>query len=98
MCNEAPNLAPQQTRPSHSGCSSPSMGRVADLVSLGAALMRLIRYQSEFQELVMALHRGAIEGFTLGMSQEEDEADLFAVQDVYLHSRGEFLLGFIGER
>ena len=60
--------------------------------------MRLIRYQPEFQELVMALHRGAIEGFTLGMSQQEDEADLLAVQDVYLHSRGEFLLGFIGER
>ena len=63
-----------------------------------AALMRLIRYQPEFQELLLALHRSAIKGFTLGMSQQEDEADLLAVEDVYLHGRGEFLLGFIGER
>ena len=32
------------------------------------------------------------------MSQEQDEADLVAVEVFYLHSRGEFLLGFIGGR
>ena len=58
--------------------------------------MRLIRYQPEYQEPMLALHRSAIEGFTLGMSQQQDEADLVAVEEVYLHSRGEFLLGFIG--
>ena len=38
-----------------------------------AALMRLIRYQPEFQDPLLALHRSAIEGFTLGMSQQDDE-------------------------
>ena len=60
--------------------------------------MRLIRYQAEYQEPMLALHRSAIEGFTLGMSQQQDEADLVAIEEVYLRSRGEFLLGFIGER
>src|SRR5438874_8155262 len=60
--------------------------------------MRLIRYQPEHQKLMLALQRSAIDGFTLGMSQQQDEADLVAVEEVYLHSRGEFLLGFIGER
>jgi GNAT superfamily N-acetyltransferase len=60
--------------------------------------MHLIRYRAEYQEPMLALHRSAIEGFTLGMSQQQDEADLMAVEDVYLRSRGEFLLGCIGER
>ena len=47
---------------------------------------------------MLALHRSAIEGFTLGMSQQQDEVDLVAVEEIYLRSRGEFLLGFIGER
>ena len=34
----------------------------------------------------------------LGMSQQQDEADLVSVEDFYLRSRGEFLLGFIDER
>jgi GNAT superfamily N-acetyltransferase len=59
--------------------------------------MHLIRYQPEFKEPMLALHRCAIEGFTLGMSQQQDEADLMAVEEVYLRSRGEFLLGFISE-
>jgi GNAT superfamily N-acetyltransferase len=60
--------------------------------------MHLIRYQPEFQEPMLALHRSALEGFVLGMSQAQDEADLVAVEEVYLRRRGEFLLGFIGER
>jgi GNAT superfamily N-acetyltransferase len=60
--------------------------------------MRLIRYQPEYQEPMLALHRSAIEGFTLGMSQQQDEADLVAVEEIYLRSRGEFLLGFVSER
>jgi GNAT superfamily N-acetyltransferase len=60
--------------------------------------MHLIRYRAEYQEPMLALHRSAIEGFTLGMSQQQDEADLVALEDVYLRSRGEFLLGFIGKR
>jgi GNAT superfamily N-acetyltransferase len=60
--------------------------------------MRLIRYQSEYQEQMLELHRSAIEGFILGMSQQQDEADLTAVEEVYLRNHGEFLLGFMDER
>ena len=60
--------------------------------------MHLIRYKLEYHEPMLALHRSAIEGFNLGMSREQDEADLVAVEDVYLRKGGEFLLGFIGER
>ncbi len=60
--------------------------------------MHLIRYRSEFQEPMLALHRSAIEGFVLGMTQQQDEADLMALEEVYLRTRGEFLLGFLGER
>ena len=62
------------------------------------APMRLIRYQPEHRELMLALHRSAIVGFTLGMSQQDDEADLMAIEQVYLHDDGEFLIGFIDER
>jgi len=47
---------------------------------------------------MLALHRSAVAGFNLGMSQREDEADLIAVEQVYLRAGGEFLIGFIGER
>jgi GNAT superfamily N-acetyltransferase len=47
---------------------------------------------------MLALHRSAITGFTLGMSQQEDEADLVAIEQVYLRDGGEFLVGFINER
>jgi GNAT superfamily N-acetyltransferase len=60
--------------------------------------MRLIRYQPEYREPMLALHRSAIVGFTLGMSQQEDEADLVAIEQVYLRDGGEFLVGFISER
>jgi len=60
--------------------------------------MRLIRYRPEFQEPMLVLHRSAIAGFALGMSQEQDEADLLTIEEVYFRSRGEFLLGLIGER
>ena len=60
--------------------------------------MRLVRYRPEYREPMLALHRSAIVGFTLGMSQQEDEADLVAIEQVYLRDGGEFLAGFINER
>ena len=33
---------------------------------------------------MLVLHRSAIEGFTLGMSQQQDEADLVAVETALL--------------
>jgi GNAT superfamily N-acetyltransferase len=60
--------------------------------------MRFIRYQIEYQEPMLALHRAALEGFALGMSQPEDEADLMAIEQVYLSRGGEFLIGLLGGR
>lgn len=60
--------------------------------------MRLIRYRPEHLEPMLTLHRSAITGFNLGMSQEQDEADLKAIEQVYLQSGGEFLVGFLEER
>jgi len=60
--------------------------------------MRSIRYQPEHQQAMLALHRSAIEGFTLGMSRQQDEADLMSIEDVYLRGGGEFLLGFLGDK
>lgn len=60
--------------------------------------MRLIRYRPEYQEPMLVLHRSALEGFALGMSRQQDEADLLAVEDLYLRDGGEFLLGFLHER
>ena len=45
---------------------------------------------------MLALHRSAIEGFDLGMSQQQDEADLLDLENVYIRPGGEFLLGFVG--
>ena len=59
--------------------------------------MRLIRYHNDYREPMLALHRSSLVGIPLGMSQQEDEADLVAIEQVYLRS-GEFLLGFINER
>lgn len=60
--------------------------------------MRLIRYRDDHREPMLALHRRALVGIPLGMSQQEDEADLMAIEQVYLLGGGEFLLGFIAER
>jgi len=51
-----------------------------------AMTMHLIRYQPEYKEPMLALHHSAIEGFVLGISQQQDEADLMSVEEVYLHS------------
>ncbi len=60
--------------------------------------MKLIRYTPEYQDAMLALHRSAIEGFDLGMSQQQDEADLLDLEHVYIRPGGEFLLGFVGPK
>ena len=60
--------------------------------------MQLRRYESKFNDSILALHRSAIEGFSLGMSQLQDEADLMAIELTYLDSGGEFLLGFVDDQ
>ena len=60
--------------------------------------MHLIRYHDDYREPMLALHRRALVGFTLGRSQSEDEADLMAIDQVYLRAGGEFLIGFINEK
>jgi len=60
--------------------------------------MHFIRYDLKYQEEMLALHRSAIEGFALGMTHQQDEADLMAIDEVYLRNNGEFLLGLLDER
>ena len=60
--------------------------------------MHFIRYDPKHEEAMLALHRSAIEGFALGMSQKEDEADLMDIEEVYLRNHGEFLLGLLDKR
>jgi GNAT superfamily N-acetyltransferase len=60
--------------------------------------MLFVRYRPEHQEPMLSLHRSAIEGFTLGMSQQEDEADLMSIEQVYLGNGGEFLVGLVDGR
>jgi GNAT superfamily N-acetyltransferase len=60
--------------------------------------MRLIRYQPKYREPMLALHRSALTGFNLGMTQQEDEVDLRAIEQVYLSSGGEFLVGLLDGR
>jgi GNAT superfamily N-acetyltransferase len=62
------------------------------------ASMHLIRYRDDYREPMLALHRRALVGIPLGLSQQEDEADLGAIEQVYLRGGGEFLLGFINDR
>jgi GNAT superfamily N-acetyltransferase len=60
--------------------------------------MHFIRYDPKHQDAMLALHRSAVEGFVLGMTQQQDEADLMAIEEVYLHNNGGFLLGLLDGR
>lgn len=60
--------------------------------------MRFIRYQAEYQEPMLELHRSAITGLHLGMSRQADEADLMNIDEFYFHTGGEFLLGLLAGR
>lgn len=62
--------------------------------------MRLVRYLPEHQEPMIALHRSARDdlvrkGLTIGINEYEEEADLRAIEKVYLQPGGEFLIGLI---
>jgi GNAT superfamily N-acetyltransferase len=57
--------------------------------------MQLIRYKPEFQQAILALHRSAMEGIATGMTQAEEEADLFAIEQAYWANGGEFLVGLV---
>jgi GNAT superfamily N-acetyltransferase len=57
--------------------------------------MNLVRYQPEHQPAMLALHRSAMEGFATGMASHEEEADLVAIEQVYLLPGGEFLIGLV---
>ena len=62
--------------------------------------MRLVRYRPEYQEPMIELHRSARDdlvrmGLTIGISESEEEADLRTIEQVYLQSGGEFLIGLL---
>ncbi len=57
--------------------------------------IQIVRYQPEYLEPIISLHRSAIIDFTIGMSQYDEEADLRDIEQVYLQNGGEFLIGLI---
>ncbi len=63
--------------------------------------MQLVHYSPEYQESILELHRSevaslkSIVGPEIGIDQEEEEADLRAIEQVYLQSGGEFLVGLL---
>jgi GNAT superfamily N-acetyltransferase len=59
--------------------------------------MHLLRYQPDYLDQVLALHRSAMDGFTTGFSRHDEEADLMAIEHFYL-SEGEFLVGILHDR
>ena len=78
--------------------AGPSLSPPLDPSSPLVTSMRLIRYCPEHCEAMLALHRSALTGFKLGMSQQEDEADLMAIEQVYFSRGGDFLIGFLDGR
>lgn len=57
--------------------------------------MQLIRFTPEYQDDIISLHRSAINGFVIGIEQDDEEADLRNIPNVYPGSGGEFLIGLI---
>jgi ribosomal protein S18 acetylase RimI-like enzyme len=57
--------------------------------------MKLVRYQPRYLDSILALHRSAKTGFDVGISDEEEEEDLRKIDEVYINSRGEFLIGLV---
>ena len=60
--------------------------------------MQLVRYQANYFEPMLELHRSAKIGLNIGISEDDEETDLRAIEQVYLRSGGEFVIGlFDGE-
>jgi len=57
--------------------------------------MQLVRYRPEYLEPMLKLHRSAKVGLNIGISEYDEEADLRAIEQVYLQSGGEFLIGLL---
>lgn len=63
--------------------------------------MKLVRYRPEHLEPMLALHRSArqaleVLGREVGIAEEEESADLRNIEQVYLQTGGEFLIGLLG--
>jgi carbonic anhydrase len=63
--------------------------------------MKLVRYQPEYLEPMLALHRSAMFdleklGLDIGISEHDEEVDLRAIERIYFQSDGEFLIGLLG--
>ena len=59
--------------------------------------MQLVRYRSNYFESILELHRDAKDnlGLAIGINQHDEEADLRAIQQIYINSGGEFLIGLL---
>jgi GNAT superfamily N-acetyltransferase len=64
----------------------------------GPRKMTFERYSGGQHEALIQLHRSALVGISHGFSQEEEEADLQAIEAVYLRGGGEFFIGLLEGR
>jgi GNAT superfamily N-acetyltransferase len=60
--------------------------------NFGMKSMKLVRYRPEYLESMLALHRSAKVDLAIGISQYDEEADLIAIEQIYINSGGEFLI------
>jgi GNAT superfamily N-acetyltransferase len=63
--------------------------------------LQFTRYRPDYLEQILALHRSIVSeltaniGFPIGISQDEEEADLRTIEQTYLQNGGEFLVGLL---
>ena len=57
--------------------------------------MQLVRYRPDYFESMLELHRDAEDGLAIGINQHDEEADLRAIEQIYINSGGEFLIGLL---
>ncbi len=63
--------------------------------------VQLVRYRPEYQESVLKLHRSekiglsAKIGLDIGIGDDDEEADLRAIEQAYIQSGGDFLVGLL---
>ncbi|GCE09132.1 GNAT family N-acetyltransferase [Dictyobacter aurantiacus] len=60
--------------------------------------MKIRQYRPADQGAVWALHKAALHGTGADLEDEQWDADLFQIEEVYLDNQGEFLVGEIENR
>jgi len=62
-----------------------------------AAEIHFAAFERRFHDAIILLHRSAIANLHIGIDQDAEERDLSEIEQVYLESGGEFLVGLQGQ-